>query len=48
MMKSIKYFFLQGNDETAGFKLGPAVLMMILFLIFQTAIGYIFVISLLD
>jgi hypothetical protein len=48
MLKFVKYFFLQGEGETAGFKLGPAVLMMMLFLLFQAAIGYILITAWLD
>jgi hypothetical protein len=47
-MKFVKYFFLQGEGETAGFKRGPAVLMMLLFLGFLAAIVYILITAWLD
>jgi hypothetical protein len=39
MMRLVKYFFL--DNGSAGFKLAPALLMILLFLLFQGSILYI-------
>ena len=41
MLQHVKYFFLDSDDASSKFKLAPAVLMILLFVLFQAVIIYI-------
>jgi hypothetical protein len=41
MMQFVKYLFFNNEGEATGFKLAPAFIMMLLFLLFQASIIYV-------